>query len=84
MKKSLDTSPKAEWTQIEIFRLMGPDKRLESAIRLAQTSRELLREGVRLRHPEYREQEIMLAIIRLSLGESLFRRAYPQAETIRP
>ena len=82
--RTLDTSPEAERIQLDIFRRMGPDKRLESAIRLAQTSRELLREGVRLRHPEYREQEIKLAVIRLSLGESLFLRAYPQAETILP
>jgi len=80
--RTLDTSSEAERIQFDIFRRMGPDKRLESAIRLAQTSRRLLREGVRLRHPEYVEKQINLAVIRLSIGDTLFMKAFPDTGDI--
>jgi hypothetical protein len=37
--RTLDTSSEAERIQLDIFRRMGPDKRLESAVQLAQTSK---------------------------------------------
>ena len=84
MTKLLDTSPEAESIQIEVFRRMGPEKRLQTAIELAQTSRELLAKGVRNRHPEYGEEEIRLAVIRILLSEQLFLAAYPAAKGIKP
>ena len=41
--RPLDTSSHAEKIQLEIFRRMGPERRLQAAIDLAQTSRELLK-----------------------------------------
>jgi hypothetical protein len=69
--------------QLEIFRRMGPEKRLQCAIALSQTCRELLREGVRSRHPEYDERQIVLAVARLMLPETLFLDAYPEGRSIR-
>jgi hypothetical protein len=43
-----------------------------------------LAEGVRQRHPDYGEKEIMLASIRLMVGKDLFLAAYPQAKDIAP
>lgn len=80
----LDTSPEAEQIQLEIFRRMGPEKRLEAGIALSQTCRKLLPAGVRRRHPEYGEEEIRLAVIRLTLPEELFLAAYPHARHILP
>lgn len=51
--RPLDTAPKAEKVQLEVLRRMGPERRLEAAIGLSQTCRELLMEGVRRRQPEY-------------------------------
>jgi len=82
--RPLDTAPEAEKVQIEIFRRMGPEKRLEAAIGLSQTCRKLLIEGVRRRHPEYDERKIRLAVIRLMLPEKLFLAAYPEAGDILP
>jgi hypothetical protein len=81
---SIDTSNDAEKVQIEILRQMSPSERLELALDLAATSRELLAQGVRQRHPEYTEGEVRLAVIRLLIPESLFINAYPQAVNIRP
>jgi hypothetical protein len=63
---------------------MGPERRLQAAIDLAGTARELLAEGVRLRHPDYTEDLVKLATIKLTLGDDLFASVYPQAKDLRP
>jgi hypothetical protein len=82
--RALDTTSQSEKVQLGIFRRMKSEKRLQAAIDLAQTSRKLLKEGVSTRHPEYNEDQIRLAVIRLMLGEDLFLRAYPNAKDILP
>ncbi|MBW2065317.1 MAG: hypothetical protein JRJ03_10350 [Deltaproteobacteria bacterium] len=79
----IDTTVEAERKQIEIFRKMGPEKRLVNSISLAQTSRRLLAAGVRMRHPEYSDDQVRLATIRLILGDDLFAAAYPEDADIR-
>jgi hypothetical protein len=74
-----DTARDAEKKQIEILRRMGPEGRLGAAIELARTSRKVLWEGVRRRHPDYDESQIRLETIRLTLPKQLFRAAYPEA-----
>ena len=82
--RPLDTTPEADQLQLEIFRRMGPEKRLQAGIALSQLCRKLLLEGVRMRHPEYNERQIELAVIRLMLPENLFLAAYPEARDIGP
>jgi hypothetical protein len=86
MKQSrpLDTSPEVERIQNEIFRKMAPARRLQLAIELTQTSRKLLAAGVRHRHPEYNDEQVRLAAIRLTIPEKLFLAAYPHAKDIVP
>ena len=79
-----DTSPEAEGFQLNIFRQMAPERRLQAAMDLAETSRQLLAEGVLQRHPEYSLEQARLAVIRLVLGEDLFVMAYPTAKGIVP
>ncbi len=86
MKQSrpLDTSPEVERVQIEIFRKMTPERRLHAATELTQLVRKSLAEGVRMRHPEYNEEQVRLAMIRLTLPERLFLTVYPYAKEITP
>jgi hypothetical protein len=86
MKQSrpLDTSPEAERVQTEIFRRMTPERKLRAAAELRQLVRQSLTEGVRMRHPEYSEEQVRLAMIRLILPEHLFLAVYPHAKEIRP
>jgi len=79
----IDTTVEAEKKQIEIFRKMGPERRLMSSISLAQTSRRLLAAGVRMRHPEYSDDQVRMAAIKLLLGDTLFAAAYPEAMELR-
>jgi hypothetical protein len=82
--RSLDTSPDAEKVQIEIFRRMEPEKRLQSAALLSDNCRTLLTEGIRKRHPKYDEEQVRLALIRCLLPEDLFLQVYPNAHDILP
>jgi len=72
-----DTSPEAERVQIEVLRRLGVDGRLRLTLDLCESMREVLRDGVRLRHPDYSPREVELGAIRLLLGEELFAKAYP-------
>jgi hypothetical protein len=82
--RPLDTSPEAERVQIEVFRKMTPERRLRAATELTQLVRKSLAEGVRMRHPEYNEEQVRLAMIRLTLPERLFLAVYPHAKEITP
>lgn len=75
-----DTTPEAARVQLEIYRRMSPSRRLELALELSDNVRRLVAAGVRHRHPEYTGEEVRLAVIRLTLGDELFRKAYPGVE----
>jgi hypothetical protein len=61
---------------------MGPERRLQAGIDLAQTCRKLLETGVRMRHPEYNANQVKLAVMRLQLGEELFLKVYPEGKDV--
>ena len=82
--RPLDTSPEAYRVQVNIFRKMSPEERLQRGIELAQMCRKLMAEGVRMRHPDYGEEEIHHAVIRLQLGDELFEKVYPKFRHLRP
>jgi hypothetical protein len=73
----MDTSLEAARVQHQVYRSMAPEKRLEMACRMSDEARSLSAAGVRSRHPEYTERQVQLAVIRMCLGEELFRLAYP-------
>jgi hypothetical protein len=72
-----DTSLEAIRVQHAIYRRMPPEKRLRLAFQMSDSARAIAAAGVRARHPEYTERQVRLAVIRLRLGEELFRRVYP-------
>jgi hypothetical protein len=78
----LDTTYGADRMQVEIFRRMRPEGRLQAGIDLAQTCRKLLETGVRMRHPEYNANQVKLAVMRLQLGEELFLKVYPEGKDV--
>jgi hypothetical protein len=82
--RPLDTSIEAEEVQLGIYRNLGPEGRLQVACDLNRLVRKSMAEGIRLRHPEYNEEEVRLAMIRLTLPTELFMKVYPQAAHILP
>jgi hypothetical protein len=65
-----DTSPAANARYHELLRTMPPERRLEVAMGLTQTVRELALTGIRDRHPQADEHEM-----RVRLTARLYGRA---------
>lgn len=72
-----DTTPEAARVQAEVFRRMSPERRLELALQMSDSLRATVAAGVRSRHPALTAEQVRLAVIRLLVGDELFRRAYP-------
>ncbi len=77
-----DTRPEAARVQLEIIRRMPPHRRLEQALAMSDHVRRLVADGARDRHPDYSDEQVRLAVIRISLGDDLFRRAYPGVDVV--
>jgi hypothetical protein len=72
-----DTTEEAARVQAEVYRRMSPSRRLEIALEMSEALRQVCAAGVRSRHPDYTDDQVRLAVIRLTLGEKLFREVYP-------
>jgi hypothetical protein len=72
-----DTTPEAALVQREVFGRMSPSRRLELACEMSDFVRGIVTAGVRSRHSDYDENKVKLAVIRLTIGDELFHKAYP-------
>jgi hypothetical protein len=79
-----DTTLESHEVQLQVYRRLGATGRARLAGRLSADTRELTRAGIRVRHPEYTEEEVELAIRRLLFGDDLFRRAWPARPLLAP
>lgn len=50
------------------------------ALEMSEEMARVVDAGVRVRHPDYSDDEVRLAGIRIRLGEGLFRAVYPNAK----
>jgi hypothetical protein len=75
-----DTTPEAARVHLMILRRMSPERRMELVCQLSDGLREVVSAGVRHRHPEYAEDQVRLAVLRIYLGDSLFRQVRPGVE----
>ncbi len=82
--EAFDTSSEIKEIQIEVLKKMSPEKRLNIAIQLSEIAKKLLMEGIRTRHPEYKKEDVKLALIRILLGDEQFEMVYPQWKGITP
>jgi hypothetical protein len=71
-----DTTPEAAQVQFEVFRRMAPSRRLLLALKMSDTLQGIAAAGVHSRHPAFSEEQVRLAVVRLTLGEELFQQAY--------
>lgn len=73
-----DTTIEAVRKQFEILRRLDAQTRLKMAFELSDNLRSIVEAGVRLRHPQYDEQQINRQVIRLMIGERLFRKIFEE------
>ena len=67
---SLDTSPDAEAIQLEIFRRMTPAQRFRVA-EMSESMCKISLAGLRSRHPEMTEKELLREFVRVTYGITL-------------
>lgn len=72
-----DTSIEAARKQFEILRRMDAETRLKMAFELSDNIRSIVEAGVRLRCPQYDEQKVNRQVMRLMIGELLFKQFNP-------
>ena len=72
-----DTSPEAYRVQTEALRRLGPTRRAAMTFELNEQMLARVAAGVRMRRPDYTDEQIRLATIRLRLGDTWFRVGYP-------
>jgi len=75
-----DTTIEAVRKQFEILRRLGPEVRLKMAFELSDNLRGIVESGVRGRNPSYDEQKIKQEVLRLMIGDILFKQIYPNIE----
>lgn len=70
---SPDTTIEAARKEFEILRGLGPEVRVKMALEMSDNLRSIVEAGVRLRHPDYDEEAVRREVLRLMVGERLFR-----------
>jgi len=72
-----DTTPEAYRIQIEALRRMGPEGRARMSFGFCDLMHEIIRTGIRQRHPDYDDVQVKLAFIRLTSGKEVFDKFFP-------
>lgn len=75
-----DTSPEAHEVQLEAIRKLSIAQRAEILFAMNQRMLDALEGGIRMRHPDYTDDQVRLARIRMQLGDKLFGEVYPAVE----
>lgn len=69
----MDTTLDAARKEFEILRKLGPEVRASMAFELSDNLRDLVEAGVRHRHPDFDEEQVNLEVVRLMLGDKLYK-----------
>jgi hypothetical protein len=82
--RPLDTTPDAHEAQLAVLRRMSLDERMSIVLEMMDEGFELVKDGIRMRHPEYEERYVFLAMVRLLHGDELFAKAWPGEPLLAP
>jgi hypothetical protein len=70
-----DTTSEALAVQLRILRRLSPADRLAVMFELSDNMRSLVAAGVRHRHPDWDDRTVEREVVRLMIGDALFRQA---------
>lgn len=68
-----DTTLEAARKEFEVLRKLGPQVRARMAFELSDNLRDLVEAGVRHRRPDFCEKEVRLEVLRLMIGNKLYK-----------
>ena len=69
-----DTTIDALQKQFEILERIGIEGRAEITFELSDNLRQIIEDGVRLRHPEYNDSQIFQEVLPITLGDELYNK----------
>jgi len=78
--RALDTTAEADEVQWRVLRAMKPEKRSMLAAEFSAEIRNTTLAGIRSRHPDWNEQQVIREFARLTIEPELFEQAYGSAE----
>ncbi len=79
-----DTSEEAAAVLRERTRRLTHSQRVEEGIALCKLSRQMMRAGIRMRHPDYDDEHVEMALARLLWGDELYGKARPDWPMVQP
>jgi len=85
MKKNgipTDTTLEAVRKEFEILRRLGPEVRAKMALEMSDNLRRIVKAGVRHRHPDFNQRKIELEVLRLMIGDKLYKQMIKDIETL--
>lgn len=79
-----DTSEEAARVQEAIYAAMAPAQRVALACAMSEDARRITMDGIRARHPEYRDTEVQHALFVVLRGAELVAKAWGPAAVVQP
>jgi hypothetical protein len=79
-----DTHRDAQRAQLEVYRRLGPQARVELTARMSEDARRIALQGILARHPGYDDRTARRALLRLLLGDDLVRAMWPGEPLVAP
>jgi len=77
-----DTTLEAARKEFEILRRLGPQVRARIAFELSDNLRRIVEAGIRNRHPDFDQKKIKLEVLRLMIGDKLYRQMLKGTKTL--
>jgi hypothetical protein len=68
-----DTTIEAAAVQLRVLRRIGIEGRAKMTFQLSNNMRSTVEAGVRHRHPEYDDRQVRREVLRLMIGDKLYR-----------
>jgi hypothetical protein len=72
-----DTDLAAYKVQLSILKDMPPQKKLDLLFQLNEQLKTLKQKDIKIRHPDYDEEMVKMAYLKLIFGEKVFDKVFP-------
>ena len=82
--RSADTSPEGHARQVAAYRAMSPAQRVATAVAMSEDVAAIAAAGIAARHPDYDDEQVRYAYLRLRWGDELYRAALPGTPLLDP
>jgi hypothetical protein len=76
-----DTTLEAAKKEFEILRRLGPEVRAGMALEMSDGLRRIVEAGIRHRHPDFDEKKVEMEVLRLMVGDKLYRQMLKEKGT---